>query len=381
MKITSEDSSPYDFEVEIESGGRAYDDGSPAPQMPVTLSPVRAAARARAARRNIIIGVLALAAVAAFSAWFWFTNPQANIPDNAVARVNGEFIYQADVDKRLNFARFLNDVSNVLTNTVPSAASKLEEIISERMQIQDAQKAGVKVTDQDIDATMGQMETSTGLSSQAIQQKLGQYSLQMDDLRAYIANQVIIKDYIDQYVVAGATDTQTQQNRENTWLTNLEQTSKVERFKAAGSGPAPRVGSQAPEITLKDLSGNQVTLSSFKGKPVMVNFWATWCPPCRQEIPVIEQMYGDTHASAVASGTPYEILGVATQSDDSTIKAFTTEFDMKFTVLEDTASLTSSDYHVLPIPTSFFIDKDGIIRYIQTGPVDRPMMEKWLLGK
>src|SRR5262249_45925898 len=107
----------------------------------------------------------------------------------------------------------------------------------------------------------------------------------------------------------------------------------------------------------------------------------TWCPPCRGEIPVIQQMYSDTHASAVAAGTPYEILGVATQSDDPTIKAFTAEFQMKFPVLEDAPTLTTSDYHVLPIPTSFFIDKDGIIRYIQTGPVDRPMMEKWLLGK
>ena len=54
---------------------------------------------------------------------------------------------------------------------------------------------------------------------------------------------------------------------------------------------------------------------------------------------------------------------------------------MSFPVVQDVESLTTSDYHVLPIPTSFFIDKDGIIRYIQTGPVDRPMMEKWLLGK
>jgi thiol-disulfide isomerase/thioredoxin len=381
MKISREDTSPYDFEVEIESGGRATDDGSPAPQAPVVLSPTRAAAKARAARRNLIIAVVAFVGVAAFAAWFWFTNPQANIPGDAVARVNGEFIYQINVDKRLAFTRFLNDVSKVPTNTVPSAASKLEEIISERMQTQDAVKAGMKVDQQEVDAELGQMETSSGLSDQAMTQKLQQYGLGMGDLRTFIANAVLIKDYEDKYVVAGASDLQDAQNRENDWLTNLSQTSKIERFKAAGSGPAPRVGSPAPEISLKDLNGKQVMLSSFKGMPVMVNFWATWCPPCRGEIPIIEQLYSDTHSSAAAAGTPYEILGVATQSDDPTIKAFTNEFQMKFPVLEDAASLTTSDYHVLPIPTSFFIDKDGIIQYIQTGPVDRPMMEKWLLGK
>jgi peroxiredoxin len=166
---------------------------------------------------------------------------------------------------------------------------------------------------------------------------------------------------------------------ENDWLTSLAQTSKIERFKAAGSGAAPRVGSEAPEITLKDLSGKEVKLSSLRGRPVMVNFWATWCPPCRQEIPVISEMYNETHGLAGSSG-PYEILGVATQSDVATVKAFTDEFKMAFPVVQDVESLATSDYHVLPIPTTFFIDKDGIIRYIQTGMVDRPLMEKWLLG-
>src|SRR5437867_13112662 len=127
-KIPTQESAPYDFEVEIESGGRAYDGGMPTRQTPVVLSPARAAAKARARQRNIIIVAVGLVGLMAFAAWFWFTNPMANIPDNAVARVNGEFIYQVDVDKRLDFTRFLNDISKNPTGAVPSAASKLEEI-------------------------------------------------------------------------------------------------------------------------------------------------------------------------------------------------------------------------------------------------------------
>src|SRR5689334_22683906 len=80
----------YDFEVEIESGGRAYDSEVSARREEVVLSPARAAAKERARRRRMLLVGLVVVAVAGFAAWFWFTNPQANIPDNAVARVNGE---------------------------------------------------------------------------------------------------------------------------------------------------------------------------------------------------------------------------------------------------------------------------------------------------
>jgi len=106
----------------------------------------------------------------------------------------------------------------------------------------------------------------------------------------------------------------------------------------------------------------------------MINFWATWCPPCRAEIPVIVQDYSETHKD----GNSYEILGVATQSDKPTVQAFAGEFDIKFPVLPDTDNHVTELYHVLPIPTSFFIDKNGIIRDIQIGIVDRATMDKWL---
>ncbi len=86
-------------------------------------------------------------------------------------------------------------------------------------------------------------------------------------------------------------------------------------------------------------------------------------------------MYSETEG-----GTKYEVLGVATQSDSSTIKAFGDEFTMNFPLLPDVGSGVVNSYHVLPIPTTFFVDKDGIIRFIQAGGVTREMMEKWLLG-
>jgi peroxiredoxin len=197
----------------------------------------------------------------------------------------------------------------------------------------------------------------------------------MPDMREYSANLLVIGKN-RQRVSAEAGSATEEQTRLNEWFQGLINGAKIERFKAPGSGPAPRVGAEAPDFTLKDLQGNEVKLSSLRGKPVMINFWATWCPPCREEIPVITKMYGEREG-----GSSYEVLGVATQSDTSTIRAFAAEFGMDFPLLPDVNSNVVSTYHVLPIPTTFFVDKDGIIRFIQTGPVTRVTMEEWLLGE
>jgi peroxiredoxin len=363
------------FEVEIKSGGRAHDTGERARPEPATLSPTRLAAKERARQRNILLIAGAVAFAVLLGAWMWFTSPLGSVPGDAVARVNGEFIYQRDVEQRMNLTRLFNDLSARSDVEEPTATNVLEQIISDRMQVQDARKAGVAATAEEIDSELQQIETSTGRTRAQVEEAARKYALTLDDLRGFISDALLIKKYKDQYVLAGAKDVQDATNKENEWFTQLSNTSRIDRFKPVGSGPAPRVGAEAPDFTLADINGKDIKLSSLRGKPVMVNFWATWCPPCRAEIPEIVKMYTETGASR-----PYEVLGVATQSDSATIKAFSQEFNMTFPLLPDVNGRVVSNYHVLPIPTTFFIDRDGIIRYIQTGPVTRDLMEKWLLA-
>ncbi|HUP27372.1 MAG TPA: redoxin domain-containing protein [Chloroflexia bacterium] len=361
------------FEVEIQSGGRAYDDGS-LPRPEVILSPARAAAKARSQRRTRLAISLGVGALTIFLALMWLTNPNSIVPSGAVARVNGEYIFQKDIDREIDLTRASNELSNRSTQ-VPSAGSVLEDLINRKLQLQDARKAGVKATSEETDKALTQVFGRTGISQQKLELTLGKYNLKLDDIRGVLADTLVINKYIAGTVIKGATSEQDAQNRENDWKTNLSLASKIDRLQAAGSGQAPRIDAQAPDFTLKDINGKEVKLSSLRGKPVMLNFWATWCPPCRAEIPVIAQMYSETHKE----GT-YEILGVATQSDTQTIAAFAKEFGMAFPVLPDDGSQVTSQYHVLPIPTTFFIDKDGIIRSIKSGPVDKALMQKYLLG-
>jgi len=369
------------FDVEINSGGRAYD-ASATSEGVRAVSPTRLAAKEQARRRRVIIISLLAVGVAAVALWGWLSNPNTSVPSDAVARVNGEYILEKDVDREINLTKASLELSQVLSGTngvdtkttLPSRAQVLEDLITRKMQVQDARKAGVVVGDTDIESAVQAIMERTGVSQEKLEAALAKYGLTLDDLREITGDVALINKYIGDYVASGAKDEQDVQNKRNDWLTSLAQTSKIDRLKASGAGPAPQIGKEAPDFTLTSLDGKEVKLSDLRGKPVLVNFWATWCPPCRAEIPEIVQTYKETHKDN------YEIVGIATQSDRPTIEAFAKEFGILFPVLPDADNRITSDlYHVIPIPTSFFIDKDGIIRDIHIGPVDRTLLEKWLL--
>ena len=111
----------------------------------------------------------------------------------------------------------------------------------------------------------------------------------------------------------------------------------------------------ALNFKLKDLNGKEVSLSDFKGKKVFLNFWASWCPPCKAEMPDIENLYVETKDSDLV------ILTVNLGEDKTTAKSFIDKNKYNFTVLLDLDQSTAKQYNIAAIPTSFFIDKEGNI--------------------
>jgi len=139
----------------------------------------------------------------------------------------------------------------------------------------------------------------------------------------------------------------------------------------AGKIPAPQQGFPAPDFELKTTEGEIIKLSDLRGQAVLVNLWATWCPPCRAEMPAIEKVYNEYRDEGFA------VLAVNMTYQDtfSDIAPFVEEYGLTFPILLDETGEVGTAYQLRSLPSSFFIDRDGIIREVVIGG---PMAEALL---
>lgn len=144
---------------------------------------------------------------------------------------------------------------------------------------------------------------------------------------------------------------------------------------ASSSSNAPvglQVGDAAPNFTLAMLDGKKVSLSDYRGKPVMLNFWYATCPGCLAEIPGMQKFY----ASQQAAGKDFVILGVNSVDDAQTAQQFVQDEGMTYQVVLDDNQRVATLYNLGATPTSYFIDRQGIIRATVVGPVDDTTLQQ-----
>lgn len=127
---------------------------------------------------------------------------------------------------------------------------------------------------------------------------------------------------------------------------------------SASSGEA---NGPAPAFTLASISGQTASLNQYKGQVIMVNFWATWCGPCQQEMPLLDQMYKKFKP------TGFTLLGVNVDKDVPTVKDLLTRKPVTFPILLDPTNQVSKAYHVNDMPSTVIIDRKGDIRYVHRG--------------
>lgn len=136
------------------------------------------------------------------------------------------------------------------------------------------------------------------------------------------------------------------------------------------SGGAPKLNQPAPDFKLKDLDGQQVSLSDYRGQVVLLNFWATWCGPCRKEIPDIRTVYGSYKDKG------FVVLAVDIGETSTVVSPFVKQFEMGFPVLLDSNMAVARQYEAFSIPTSLFLDRQGIIREIRVGAMSQSVIEQ-----
>lgn len=130
-------------------------------------------------------------------------------------------------------------------------------------------------------------------------------------------------------------------------------------------------GYVAPDFSITDADGNKVKLSDYKGKPVFINFWASWCDPCREEMPFIEDAYLKYNQDI-----EFLMINVIESDTRRKMEAFIEEFGLTFPVLLDHKNVVTDRYRISGYPTSFFINKQGVITEKVLGGMSKPMFNQ-----
>ena len=133
---------------------------------------------------------------------------------------------------------------------------------------------------------------------------------------------------------------------------------------AAAQQLKPWTGGATPSLALQDLKGRMHRLEDYRGKVVLVNFWATWCEPCREEMPSMNRL------RSALSGQPFEVLAVNLAESEGRIRRFMEQVPLEFTVLMDRDSAVAKSWGARVLPMSFLVGPDGRIRYAVVGEID-----------
>jgi len=138
---------------------------------------------------------------------------------------------------------------------------------------------------------------------------------------------------------------------------------------------SPLIGKQAPDFTLMTLDGMEVSLSQFRGQPVLINFWATWCLPCREEMPELVRSYESHKAEGLI------ILGLNLTYSDSLpdVETFASEFNITFPIpLDKDGAVAERLYRIPGVPTSIFVTRDGTIERIHVGIMTGKQIKQYI---
>ncbi len=147
----------------------------------------------------------------------------------------------------------------------------------------------------------------------------------------------------------------------------------LSKESATGGSGATLPGREAPGFTLESFEGGSLSLSDFKGQPVIMNFWASWCVPCRQEAPALEAVWRSFKDEGLV------VIGVNMPRSDpeEQARAFLEEFGVSYPNVFDTRGFSAIDYGVSGIPVTFFVDREGIVERRFVGTLSEGSLILW----
>ncbi len=128
----------------------------------------------------------------------------------------------------------------------------------------------------------------------------------------------------------------------------------------------------APELNLQDISGKPVSLSDYRGSVVLVNLWATWCPPCREEMPTLQTFYEEYKQDG------FVLVAIDQEETLEVVQPFVDEFSLTFPVWLDENYEAERKFNTMNLPSSYVIDRDGVVRLMWIGGISKKNLEKFV---
>ncbi|MDM8528814.1 redoxin domain-containing protein [Anaerolineales bacterium HSG24] len=309
------------------------------------------------------------------------TPPIATVNDHVVTELTWNKATQLDAV-----------MSGLAGQSVPSAEETLDRLVNEIL-VLDAVEALPSFDPADVESKLSTLMTNWQVSDDALIQSLNQAGLTRSDLDERLERLLQVE--------AAYIQLQAEQSDFKNWLVTSRQQAEIglynslnipemitEIVEARSPQPSPppeptliplpdlpvgfNVDNLAPDFTLPTLNGETITLSAGRGKPTLINFWASWCPPCRQELPALQAAY-ETY------GDKINFIAVDVKEDQATVSGFAQQLGLTFPiVLDSSGSVSNLDYRVLGLPTTVFLDANGVIVQRHVGPLDETLIDSYL---
>jgi len=300
--------------------------------------------------------------------------------------VNGQPIHRNDWQK---IARLDAVMSRLAGQPIPSAEETLDRLVNEILVLEAVPDAPVPSSDA-VAQRLDSFVTGWGLTEAEVDQALASAGLTRNDLLDRLARLMQVENALNQ--LAAQTDDL------DAWLAEARAQAEIGLYQplvAQSAVPAatpslsptvilspsppppdlptgPNPQNLAPDFTLPTLSGEPLTLSSLRGRPVLINFWATWCPPCRVELPALQDAYN-------RYGDRIGFVAVDVKEDRATVEPFVQQMGLTFPIaLDGDGQVSGQLYQVRGIPTTVFIDAQGIVAARHVGPLSPAAIDNYL---
>ncbi len=295
-----------------------------------------------------------------------------------VATVNGQDITRDDLLREVSLARAMSTLVQKREVASDEAALRqlqvetLNQAVDHLLVFQEASKAGITVNDAEVEQQLVSLQSAAAFTEADLARELGKAGLTRDILKEWLRDRLVANRYVNDQVLQDVPP-QEQQDAYKAWFNDLQTASQVDIFLGSSSGGGiAKVGEPGPDFTLATLGGGQVKLGDLKGRPVLINFWATWCGPCRYEMPALEAMYQKYKGQGLV------VIGVDVQEPENLVAAFVQQYGLTFPIALDSNGEVASIYRIRAYPTTYFVNPEGVIQDMHRGAMNQEIIEGYL---